>query len=287
MLKIIILFAFMKNIFHTENQKGKNKSKVAPKKHLGQHFLKDENIAAQIVNSFTEKCTTKSILEIGPGMGVLTKYLLDEKQFTTHAIEVDRESILWLKIHFPQLEKNLIDGDFLKLDLATMFDGKFSVIGNFPYNISSQIVFKVIENKNQIPLVVGMFQKEVAERYTAHPRHKEYGILSVLTQAFYDVEYLFSVDETVFIPPPKVKSGVVRFTRKSEDIKTDEKLFFRVVKTAFNQRRKKLRNAISQFQIDDAVLTKSGFIDKRAEELSVHDFVELTNLIMNKLKENV
>jgi 16S rRNA (adenine1518-N6/adenine1519-N6)-dimethyltransferase len=253
--------------------------KVKAKKHLGQHFLKDENIAFNIVKAFTEVCQTNAVLEIGPGMGVLTQFLLQHKTFTTHAIDVDRESIAYLKQHFPQLENTLIEGDFLQLNLNNIFKEPFSLIGNFPYNISSQIVFKLIENRTIIPLLVGMFQKEVGERLGAKTRTKDYGILTVLTQAYYDVEYLFTVDETVFDPPPRVKSGVVRMTRKQTPPDVDEKAFFRVVKTAFNQRRKKLRNALQQFHVKDEILQQSTFIDKRAEELSVDDFIVLTKLI--------
>ncbi|MFI5222493.1 MAG: 16S rRNA (adenine(1518)-N(6)/adenine(1519)-N(6))-dimethyltransferase RsmA, partial [Bacteroidia bacterium] len=198
------------------------------------------------------------------------------------AIDIDHESVLWLKIHFPELGDYLIEGDFLKMNVEETFKEKFSLIGNFPYNISSQIVFKILEHKDRIPLMVGMFQKEVAERYCANPKSKEYGITSVLTQAYYQVEYLFSVNENVFDPPPKVKSGVIRLMRKEKDFEVDEKLLFKVVKAAFNQRRKKLRNAISQFGISDEILEYSGFAGKRAEELSVDDFVELTHLVKEK-----
>ncbi len=270
----------MKNLFQTENVKPEKRDKVRAKKHLGQHFLKDEGIAYNIVKAFTDECKTNVVLEIGPGMGVLTKYLLEQKTFETHAIDIDKESIVWLKEHFPALENKLIEGDFLHLNLADLFKEPFSLIGNFPYNISSQIVFKIIENKNQIPLMVGMFQKEVGERFSANPRSKEYGILSVLTQAYYDVEYLFTVSETVFDPPPKVKSGVIRLKRRTTDFDVPEKMLFKVVKAGFNQRRKKLRNALQQFHIKDEILQASGFSDKRAEELSVENFVTLTHLVM-------
>jgi 16S rRNA (adenine1518-N6/adenine1519-N6)-dimethyltransferase len=271
----------MKNLFHTENFKPDKKNIVRAKKHLGQHFLKDETIALNIVKAFTDECKTKSALEIGPGMGVLTKYLLEQKTFEIYAIDIDKESIIWLKEHFPSLENKLIEGDFLNLNLGDIFKEPFSLIGNFPYNISSQIVFKIIENKNQIPLMVGMFQKEVAERFSANPCSKAYGILSVLTQAYYHVEYLFTVSETVFDPPPKVKSGVIRLKRRETDFDVPEKMLFKVVKAGFNQRRKKLRNALSQFNISDEILKPSGFSDKRAEELSVQDFVTLTHLVIN------
>lgn len=258
----------------------KSSGDVKAKKHLGQHFLNDESIAFNIVNAFTEKCVTKDVLEIGPGMGVLTKYLLENSNFNTHAIDIDTESIIWLKQHFPTLEDRLIEGDFIQINWKEHFKEPFSLIGNFPYNISSQIIFKIIESRNDIPLMVGMFQKEVAERIGAKPSSKSYGILSVLTQAYYDVEYLFTVNENVFTPPPKVKSGVIRITRKKLDFDIDEKMLFRTVKVAFNQRRKKLRNALSQFGIADELLKGSGYIDKRAEELSVENFVDLTRLVI-------
>lgn len=257
----------------------KGGKKVTPKKHLGQHFLNDEHIAAKIASALAEKNTCKQVLEIGPGMGVLTKYLLDQQEFVTHAIDIDKESVIWLKEHFPALSPNLIEGDFLQLHLPDLFKEEFSLIGNFPYNISSQIVFKILDNKPLVPLMVGMFQKEVAERFCASPRNKAYGILSVLTQAYYHTEYLFTVNEDVFTPPPKVKSAVIRITRKAEEPDIEQKLLFRTVKTAFNQRRKKLRNALQQFQVNDTILQEAGFIDKRAEELSVSDFITLSKII--------
>lgn len=255
------------------------KNQVRAKKHLGQHFLADETIAFNIVKSFTDKVSTGDVLEIGPGMGVLTQYLLKSFNIKTHAIDVDAESIVYLKQQFPELEQTLIEGDFLQLNLEELFPNEFSLIGNFPYNISSQIVFKLLENRNQIPVMVGMFQKEVAERLASSTRTKDYGILSVLTQAYYDVEYLFTVPEHVFNPPPKVKSGVVRLVRKTVEPDVNEKDFFKVVKTAFNQRRKKLRNALHQFNVKDEILQPSGYLDKRAEELTFSDFIILTKLI--------
>ncbi len=255
------------------------KHEVKAKKHLGQHFLTDETIAFDIVKSLMDVCKTTDVLEIGPGMGVLTQYLLQQKNITTHAIDLDKESIVWLKENIPALSDTLIEGDFLRLDFKTIFKGEFSIIGNFPYNISSQIVFKLIENRDQIPLMVGMFQKEVGERLASGTRSKDYGILSVLTQAYYDIEYLFTVPEHVFNPPPKVKSGVVRFIRKPLPPDVDEKAFFKVVKAGFNQRRKKLRNALQQFHVKDEILQESGFIGKRAEELTFTDFIALTKLI--------
>jgi 16S rRNA (adenine1518-N6/adenine1519-N6)-dimethyltransferase len=255
------------------------KNQVKAKKHLGQHFLTDESIARNIVSALTEKCETDSVLEIGPGMGVLTQYLLANQNFTTYAIDVDRESITYLKEHFPLLGDKLIEGDFLKLKLNNIFPNSFSLIGNFPYNISSQIIFTILANRTLVPLMVGMFQKEVGERIASKPRTKDYGILSVLTQAYYDVEYLFTVDETVFDPPPRVKSGVIRLVRKPNEPDVDEKAFFRVVKAGFNQRRKKLRNALQQFHVKDEILQPSGYLDKRAEELTFADFIVLTKLI--------
>ena len=215
---------------------------VRAKKYLGQHFLKDEQIAQQIAESLTG--LTPHVLEIGPGMGVLTKYLHANPALDFHAIEIDTESVAYLHDHYPAL--HVIEGDFLKLDLQELFSEPFAVIGNFPYNISSQILFKVYENRNHIPEVVGMFQKEVAERVAAKPGSKTYGILSVLLSAFYDIEYLFTVHEHVFNPPPKVKSAVIRLRRNQVSaLACDEALFTKVVKIGFNQRRKTLRNSVS------------------------------------------
>lgn len=245
---------------------------VRAKKSLGQHFLKDENIARQIADSLTG--LTSHVLEIGPGMGVLTKYLYNKPELDFHAIEIDRESVAYLHNHYPSL--NVVEGDFLDLDLSTLFDQPFAVIGNFPYNISSQILFKVFDNRNRIPEVVGMFQKEVAERVAAKPGSKTYGILSVLLSAFYDIEYLFTVHEYVFNPPPKVKSAVIRLRCNGVNtLECDENLFVRVVKIGFNQRRKTLRNALRQLNMPlDAVPER--FLSLRAEQLSVDDFITLT-----------
>ncbi|NVN94488.1 MAG: 16S rRNA (adenine(1518)-N(6)/adenine(1519)-N(6))-dimethyltransferase RsmA [Bacteroidetes bacterium] len=254
---------------------------VRPKKHLGQHFLKDENIAKEITLSIAE--TTKNLLEIGPGTGVLTKYLLKNELLNLNVIEIDTESVAYLKTNFPQLEDRIICEDFLHFPIETLFNHEsYTVIGNFPYNISSQILFKVLENRTQIPEVVGMFQKEVAERIASKPGKKTYGILSVLLQAYYDIEYLFTVESNVFVPPPKVKSAVIRVRRNDvAQINCDDKLFFRVVKTAFNQRRKTLRNALGVFTFDADKLP-ADILAKRAEQLSVEDFVNLTNaLILN------
>lgn len=249
---------------------------VKPKKHLGQHFLKNETLAKNITEALDEKIP--NVLEVGPGMGVLTKYLLASKK-NLKAIELDAESVLYLQEQYPYLKDAVFNEDFLKCDLIKIFDNApFQLIGNFPYNISSQILFKAIENKSLIPVVVGMFQKEVAERIASKPGNKAYGILSVLLQAYYNIEYLFTVNENEFIPPPKVKSGVVKLTRNSvSKLACDEKLFKTVVKSGFNQRRKTLRNSLKG--ITGNKLIEHKFLSKRAEELSVEDFVELTNTI--------
>jgi len=250
---------------------------VRAKKNLGQHFLKDKNIASKIVDSL-QASQLKQVLEVGPGMGVLTQFLL-EKDYQTFVIEIDTESVEYLQNHFPQLEKRIISGDFLRLKFQDYFSEKFAVIGNFPYNISSQIFFKVLENREQIPEVVGMIQKEVAERISAPPGSKTYGILSVLLQAFYDIEYLFTVDEHVFIPPPKVKSAVIRLIRNNRELlDCDEKLFVQVVKMAFNQRRKTMRNSLKAM-INSEELKNIELLSERPEQLAVSDFELLTRLI--------
>ncbi|OFY86889.1 MAG: 16S rRNA (adenine(1518)-N(6)/adenine(1519)-N(6))-dimethyltransferase [Bacteroidetes bacterium RIFCSPLOWO2_12_FULL_35_15] len=253
---------------------------VRAKKHLGQHFLKDETIALNIVKSLKHTSLYKKVLEVGPGMGVLTKYLITEPDFETHIIDIDWDSIAYLKKHFPVLENRIIEGDFLKLDFNNLFDNEsFAVIGNFPYNISTEILFKVLDHKNQVPEVVGMFQKEVAERIASKPRNKTYGITSVLLQAFYDIEYLFTVNENVFDPPPRVKSAVIRLTRNEvQQLDCNEKLFKQVVKAGFNQRRKTLRNSIKAFKLKPEFLDHK-YLTQRAEELSVADFVALTNMV--------
>jgi 16S rRNA (adenine1518-N6/adenine1519-N6)-dimethyltransferase len=249
---------------------------VKAKKSLGQHFLKDQNIARKIVASLTAE-NISDVLEIGPGMGVLTRYLLENKAYTTSVVEIDTESIEYLKNNFSELRNRIIEGDFLQLELKTLFDHPFAVIGNFPYHISSQIFFKILENKNQIPEVVGMIQKEVAERIATPPGSKTYGILSVLLQAFYSVELLFKVSEHVFIPPPKVKSAVIRLKRNSTKmLDCDEKLFFTVVKTAFNQRRKTMHNSLKKL-INSS--TPNPILQKRPEQLGVAEFVDLTRWI--------
>lgn len=250
---------------------------VRPKKHLGQHFLTDLNIAQNIAGALTG-VDYQDVLEVGPGMGVLTQYLLQTKH-TIHAIEVDNESVDYLNTNFPKLEPNLIFGDFLKCNLAKDFPSPLAIIGNFPYNISSQILFKTIENRKQIPEFVGMFQKEVAERICEPPGSKAYGILSVLTQSFYDTEYLFNVNRFVFDPPPKVASAVLRLRRKvTIDLNCDERLYFRVVKTAFQQRRKTLRNSLKTFSLSTN-LKEDTIFGQRPEQLGVSDFVRITNLI--------
>ncbi len=252
--------------------------KVKAKKHLGQHFLNDENIAQKIADSLTLK-SYQTVLEIGPGMGVLTKYLL-EKPISTYVIEIDTESVEYLNKHYPKLEGKIIFKDFLKYNLSEVFGQEpFAIIGNFPYNISSQIVFKTLELRDRIPEFSGMFQKEVAERICEKKGSKTYGILSVLTQAYYEAEYLFTVSENVFTPPPKVKSGVLRLIRKENfKLPCDEKLFFTVVKTAFNQRRKTLRNSLKTYQLSDN-LKEDSIFDLRPEQLSVEQFIELTQKI--------
>lgn len=254
-------------------------TQVRAKKHLGQHFLKDQEIARRIAESLPLR-EASTVLEIGPGMGVLTKYLLQNPLINLRAVEIDSESVVYLHQHFPQLE--VIEGDFLQMDLNKLYDGKFSVIGNFPYNISSQILFKVLDYKDKIPNVAGMLQKEVAERIASKPGKKAYGILSVFMQAYYHVEYLFTVSEQVFDPPPKVKSAVIRFTRNEvEKLDCDEKLFRTVVKTAFNQRRKTLRNSLKPLVEKDNPMYADTLFDKRPEQLDVQSFVHLTNLVEN------
>ena len=244
---------------------------VRAKKHLGQHFLNDEQIAFDITNLLSDEA--KNVVEIGPGMGVLTQFLV-KKDYKTEVVEIDRESVFYLRLNYPDLE--IHEGDFLQLDLKEQYPYNFSLIGNFPYNISSQILFKAFENRDQIPEVVGMFQKEVAERI-ACKKGKKRGILSVFLQAFYDVEYCFTVDEHVFNPPPKVKSGVIKLVRNSrKELTVDEKKFKRVVKAGYNQRRKTLKNAMKPFEI----INENEIVDLlalRAEQLSVDDFIKLTN----------
>lgn len=251
---------------------------VKAKKFLGQHFLNDLTIAEKIADSLQDSAFDM-VLEIGPGMGVLTQFLL-KKHTDIHVVEIDRESVTYLQSHFPKLEGKIHATDFLKMDLLTEFEGKtLAIIGNFPYNISSQILFKVLENKELVPEFSGMFQKEVAQRIAAKPGSKTYGILSVLTQAFYEVEYLFTVPPHVFIPPPKVDSGVIRMKRKVNfSLPIDEKLYREVVKTAFNQRRKTLRNSLKSYNLSDK-LKEDVIFAKRPEQLSYSEFIYLSQLI--------
>lgn len=252
---------------------------VKAKKHLGQHFLTDENIANKIVEGLSGN-DYKNIVEVGPGTGVLTKYLL-EKQQHLYLAEIDHESIEYLKNNYLKITEQTFVGDFLKLDFNQFNQEQTAIIGNFPYNISSQILFKIIDNYTLIPEMVGMFQKEVAERTSAQPRTKDYGILTVLVQAYYDVKYLFTVHENVFNPPPKVKSGVIQMVRNpKEGLAGHEELFKKIVKAGFNQRRKKLSNALKVLMIPEH-LQKHPFMDKRAEELSVDDFIQFTQLWNN------
>lgn len=252
--------------------------KVKPKKHLGQHFLIDLSIAERIAGSVTGHGGVSQVLEIGPGMGVLTDFLVKGSR-EVYLIEIDRESIAYLHQKYPELQPRIIEGDFLKFDLTAAFSGPIAIAGNFPYNISSQIFFKVLEQKDQVNEVVCMLQKEVARRIASPKGNKEYGILSVLLQAWYDIDYLFSVPPGVFNPPPKVNSGVIRLTRnKVQKLDCNEKLFFQVVKGGFGNRRKTLRNSLKSFQLTDEFKT-NPLLDKRAEQLDVSDFVFLTQQI--------
>ncbi len=259
---------------------------VKPKKFLGQHFLKDLGIAQDIADT-VDACPDLPILEVGPGMGVLTQFLM-KKQREVKVVELDFESVAYLKENFSALEGNIIEYDFLKLKLENLFEGKpFVLTGNYPYNISSQIFFKMLDYKDLIPCCTGMIQKEVAERIAAGPGSKTYGILSVLIQAWYRVEYLFTVHEHVFNPPPKVKSAVIRMTRNdTTDLGCDEKLFKQIVKTTFNQRRKTLRNSISSILDKSHPLSADPIFNKRPEQLSVQEFVELTNQVKEALTNN-
>lgn len=260
---------------------------VKPKKNLGQHFLTDLNIAKRIADT-VDACPDIPVLEIGPGMGVLTQYLV-EKPRPVKAVEIDRESVTYLHATFPKLRDGIIGDDFLRMDLRQVFDGQpFVLTGNYPYDISSQIFFKMLDNKDLIPCCTGMIQREVALRMASVPGTKAYGILSVLIQAWYDVEYLFTVDENVFNPPPKVKSAVIRMTRNNvHELGCNEALFKRVVKTVFNQRRKMLR--VSLRQLFGTKVLREGFYEgplmtKRPEQLTIAQFVELTNLVEPELE---
>ena len=256
---------------------------VKPKKFLGQHFLTDLKVASNIADT-VDACPDIPVLEVGPGMGVLTQYIL-KKDRPFKVVEIDRESVPYLQEHFPELGDNIIEADFLQLDLDTVFDGKpFVLTGNYPYNISSQIFFKMVEHKELIPCCTGMIQKEVAERMAAKPGSKTYGVLSVLIQAWYDVEYLFTVHENVFNPPPKVKSAVIRLTRnKKENLGCDEALFRRIVKTVFTMRRKMMRNGMKQIVGKDSPLLNDPIFNLRPEQLSVEDFINLTNRVKEAL----
>ncbi|MGN0227821.1 MAG: 16S rRNA (adenine(1518)-N(6)/adenine(1519)-N(6))-dimethyltransferase RsmA [Paludibacteraceae bacterium] len=288
---------------------------VHAKKFLGQHFLTDLNVARRIAEvAYPQQCSTDGhrqsdraelftregkgvnnpvqVLEVGPGMGVLTQFLLKDPNIELTAIEIDRESVAYLKEWYPEL--HLIEGDFLKIDLNTIVpEGEFNVIGNYPYNISSQIFFKILDYKDRIPVCSGMIQKEVAERIASKPGKKAYGILSVLLQAYYDIEYLFTVDEYVFNPPPKVKSAVIRMTRnRRRRLDCDENLFRTVVKTAFNQRRKQMRNSLRnlveslKLRVERSSEEESRlewFLTRRPEQLSVDEFIELTKMINDQM----
>ncbi len=258
----------------------KKSDKVSAKKHYGQHFLKDENIAQKIAETLSET-SYDHILEIGPGMGVLTKYLVERKKQII-ALDIDKESIAYLQKNMQAENLRILEGDFLRLNLKELLgEMPWAITGNFPYNISSQIVFKVLEFRSSIPEFSGMFQKEVAKRICEKPGSKTYGILSVLTQAFYECDYLFTVHPQVFDPPPKVQSGVIRLKRKENyELGVDERLFFSVVKTAFNQRRKTLRNSLKSFGISP-ILSEERIFTARPEQLSVREFVELTQAIAN------
>jgi 16S rRNA (adenine1518-N6/adenine1519-N6)-dimethyltransferase len=255
---------------------------VRAKKGLGQHFLTDKNIAKKIVESLRMQ-GVQQVLEIGPGMGVLTQFLTENKTYETFLVEIDRESVEYLKNYFPELESHIISADFLKLDINRYFQEPFAVIGNFPYNISSQIFFKTLEYRNLIPEVVCMLQKEVAERLAGPPGSKTYGILSVLLQAYYNIEYLFTVNENVFSPPPKVKSGVIRLSRNARThLDCNEKLFTTIVKSAFNQRRKTMRNSLKHLITSDQ-LKANALLDKRPEQLSVAEFELLTRMFEEQI----
>ena len=252
---------------------------VRAKKALGQHFLTDQSIAKGIVSALQQDSEVRDVLEIGPGMGVLTQYLLERADVDLKMVELDSESVDYLMSHFNGMQGRLYQADYLKLDIHKVFGGRYRVIGNFPYNISSQIFFKILDDKDRVPEVVCMIQKEVAERIAEKPGSKTYGILSVLLQAWYDIDYIMSVGSGAFAPPPKVQSAVIRLRRNSrENLGCDEKLFRQVVKAAFNQRRKTLRNALKPL-LPEGFDTTSPVFDLRAERLSVEEFVNLTNLI--------
>ena len=265
-----------------DNSNTMNK-KVKAKKHLGQHFLNDKQIAKDIVDSLSSKEAYDHVLEIGPGMGVLTEFLIEKKDYQTHIIDIDKESIVYLEKEFSVIKDRIISADFLQLDLNDVCEDNLAIIGNFPYNISSQIFFKVLDNRNKVPEVVGMIQKEVAERIASKHGNKTYGILSVLLQAYYDIEYLFTVPPHVFSPPPKVESAVIRLKRNNcKELPCNEKFFKRVVKQSFSTRRKTLRNCLKSIGITEE-MEQSGFMHLRAEQLSVNDFIKLTQIMEKNL----
>lgn len=258
---------------------------VRPKKALGQHFLKDLSIAKAIADT-VDLFPGLPVLEVGPGMGVLTQYLVP-KQRELKVVEIDDESVRYLRENFPELEDSIVEDDFLKMHLDHLFDGRpFVLTGNYPYNISSQIFFKMLDNRDRIPGCTGMIQREVAQRLASKPGTKAYGILSIFVRAWYDVDYLFTVDEHVFNPPPKVKSAVISMRRNDvTDLGCDEALFRRIVKTVFNQRRKTMRNGIKSIVGNGCPLLADALFDKRPEQLSVQEFIDLTNKVDNYLKE--
>ena len=256
---------------------------VKPKKFLGQHFLTDLSVAQRIADTI-DACPDIPVLEVGPGMGVLTQYIIPKgREFKV--VEIDFDSVPYLHEHFPQLGDNIIEGDFLQMNLHEVFGGRpFVLTGNYPYNISSQIFFKMVENKDLIPCCTGMIQKEVAKRMAASPGSKTYGVLSVLIQAWYDVEYLFTVNENVFNPPPKVKSAVIRLTRNGKStLGCDEQLFRRIVKTVFTMRRKMMRNGMKQILGKDSPMLADPIFTQRPEQLSVQDYIDLTNRVSSEL----
>ncbi|MBQ2587353.1 MAG: 16S rRNA (adenine(1518)-N(6)/adenine(1519)-N(6))-dimethyltransferase RsmA [Bacteroidaceae bacterium] len=264
-------------------REGQGGGSVRPKKFLGQHFLTDLKIASDIADT-VDACPDIPVLEVGPGMGVMTQFLV-KKPRPLKVVEIDRESVPYLREHFPSLGDNIIEADFLQMNLEEVFDGKpFVLTGNYPYNISSQIFFKMLENKELIPCCTGMIQKEVAERMAAEPGSKTYGVLSVLMQAWYDVDYLFTVHENVFNPPPKVKSAVIRLTRNSKkELGCDEKLFRRIVKTVFTMRRKMMRNGMKQILGKNHALLADPVFNLRPEQLSVEEYIQLTNRVAEAL----
>lgn len=278
-LRISYLNSYLWAMHNNKRRQG-NPDKVRPKKSLGQHFLNDQSMARKIVDGLkTGSAHAQAVLEIGPGMGVLTRYLAEKPDITLTLVEIDRESVAYLKKNYPALESNIIEGDFLELDLHKILPGPFSIIGNFPYNISSQIFFKALEYRDQVQQIVCMLQKEVADRLAAQHGNKTYGILSVLLQAYYNIQYLFKVPPGVFTPPPKVMSAVIRLERNQRSqLGCDEKLFVQVVKQGFNNRRKTLRNALKNLNLA-AEVSSLPMLDKRAEQLTVDEFIHLTRLI--------